>query len=104
MLYIPSAGVSAIPNASRVCGTLERVVPEDDGYGTVWEIAIDEAQDVDDMPNFAQPYVGALIRAWMHPQLHSDAKEKDKVQACVAYRGDAHGGRFVVIDDDVHKI
>jgi len=27
-----------------------------------------------------------------------------KVQARVAFRGDARGGRFVLIDDDIHKL
>jgi len=104
VLHVSSAGISVVPNASNVRGTLERVTPESDGYGAVWEIAVDETCDVDGLPNFAQPYVGAMIQAWVHPQLHTNIREKDKVQARVAYRGDARGGRFVLINDDIHRM
>jgi len=103
-LHSLPTGVPVVPNASQVRGTLAHVTPEGDGCGSVWEIAVDETRDVDGMPNFAQPYVGATIQTYIHPRLQTDVQEKDKVQARVAFRGDARGGRFVLIDDDIHKL
>lgn len=104
MLYGSPAAVPVAPNASQVRGIVARVTPEGDGCGSLWEIAVDETRDVDGMPNFAQPYVGTTIQTYIHPRLQTDVREKDRVQARVAFRGDARGGRFVLIDDDVHKL
>jgi len=104
MLQIPSASISVVPNASQVRGTLKHIVPEGSGRGFTWEIAVDETCDIDGLPNFAQAYVGTTIHAYIHPRLHIPIAENDQVQARVAFRGDEHGGRFILIDDDIQRL
>ncbi len=104
MLQMPSASISVAPNASQVRGTLKHIMPEGSGRGSTWEIAVDEACDIDGLPNFAQAYVGTTIHTYIHPQLHFPIAENDKVQARVAFRGDERGGCFVLIDDDVQRL
>lgn len=93
-----------VPNASRVRGRLIGIEPEPDGNGANWEIALDEAQDVDGLPNFARAYTGQVIQVYVHPELQTDVSEKDRLEARVSYRGDERGGRFALVEDDVRKL
>lgn len=104
MLQMPQAGISVVPNASQVRGMVKHIVPDGNGRGSIWEIAVDETCDVDGLPNFAQAYVGTTIHTYVHPKLHPPIAENDKVQARVAFCGDERGGRFVLIDDDIQRL
>ena len=99
----PSA-VPVVPNASRVRGKLVRITPEPGGRGSVWEIAVHEAGDIEGMPNFARDQVGQTIQVYVHPQLQHDLAQADQCEARVAFRGDERGGRFVLVEDDVRKL
>ena len=99
-----ASGAQVKPNASKVRGKLVGIKPEPDGYGANWEIAVDEANDVDDLPNFARSHIGKVIDVYVHPELKSDLIEKDNLEVRVTYRGDERGGRFALIDNDVHKL
>jgi hypothetical protein len=100
----PRANAYVKPNASKVRGKLISIKPEPDGFGSNWEIAVDEAKDVDSLPNFARSHVGQIISVYVHPGLEYDLSEKDNLEAKVTYRGDERGGRFALIEDDVHKL
>ncbi|MBI1743122.1 hypothetical protein HYR54_08665 [Candidatus Acetothermia bacterium] len=99
---MPRAPVT--PNASRVRGQLVRIVPDPSGRGSLWEIAIDRAQDVEGLPNFAQAYVGKTIQVYVHPELKLVLNIGDTLQARIAFRGDERGGQFVLIEDDASKL
>lgn len=100
----PTRGAPVVPNAARIRGRLLRMAPEPDGRGSVWDVAVDEALDVDGLPNLAQPYVGRTIQLFVHQALQHDLAEQARVEARVAYRGDERGGRFALIEDDVRKL
>ena len=97
-------GAQVVPNASRVRGRLVQVQPEPDGYGSVWEVAVDESLDIDGLPNFTRAHVGKTIPVYVHPELEHELTEKDKMEARVTFRGDERGGRFVLTEDDVRKL
>lgn len=98
------SGVPVVPNASRVRGRLVRIKREPGARGSVWEITVDEARDVEGLPNFAQAHVGKIIQVYVHQELHHDLAERDSLEARIAFRGDERGGRFVLIEDDVRKL
>lgn len=98
------AGVPVVPNASQVRGRLIRIKPEPGERGSVWEIAVEEARDVEGFPNFAQAHVGQIIQVYVHPSIQHELAETDRMEARLAFRGDERGGRFVLIDDDVRKL
>ncbi len=92
------SGVPAIPNASVVHGRVVAVKPEPDGYGTVLDIAVDEASGLDGMADFVGGHIGQTIRVYAHPEFRVGVGEGAEVEARVAFRGDARGGRFALID------
>lgn len=98
-----SAEAHVTPNASKVRGKLISIKPEPDGYGSNWEIEVDHADNVGNLPNFARSHVGQIISVYVHPELKHDLMEKDKLEARVTYRGDERSGRFALIEDDVRK-
>ena len=102
MLEMGPLPVAAAPNLAEVRGRLLCIRPEQDGPGTVWEIAVDDAQDVEGLPNYARPYLGKTIAAYAHAQLRSDVREQQPFRAHIAYRGGANGGRFVIVEDAIH--
>ena len=98
------SGAPVVPNAGKVIGRLLRITPEPTGHGSVWEIAVEDSRDVDDLPNFTKSHVGGAISVYVHPQLKHDLSETDRLEARVAFRGDERGGRFVLVDDDLRKL
>jgi hypothetical protein len=98
------AAVPVVPNASQIRGRLLQIQPEQGSGGAVWTIAVDEADDVEGMPNFARAHVGQPIEVYVHPELHPALAERDPLEARVAFRGDEQGGRFVIVNDDLHKL
>jgi len=100
----PMARAQVKPNASKVRGEIISIRPEPDGFGSNWKIAVAEAKDVDNLPNFARPYVGQIISVYIHPELKHNLSEKDQLEARVTYRGDERGGRFALVEDDVRKL
>jgi hypothetical protein len=92
-----------MPNAGRIRGEIVLVEPEADGFGSTWEVAVRSVQDVPGFANFARSYLGGTLRLYVHPGLQDRAAVHDHIAAKVAFRGDERGGRFVVLDDDLHK-
>jgi hypothetical protein len=97
-------GVSVVPNASTVRGSLTRILPEAEGDGAIWEIRVDEAKDAGGLANFVRAYVGKPIHVYVQPHLQHHLAENDRLEARIAFRGDEHGGRFVLIGDDIHRL
>ncbi len=104
MLEMRPPQVAAAPNLAEVRGRLLCIRPEQGGPGTVWEIAVDDTQDVEGLPNYARPYLGKTIAAYAHAQLRSDLREQQRFRARLAYRGGANGGRFVIVEDAVQAL
>jgi hypothetical protein len=98
------AGVSVVPNASRVRGQLVRIAPDRGGRGSFWKVAVRETHDIPGMPNFAAAHVGKTINIYVHPELKSALKKGDDLEARVAYRGDERGGLFALVEDDVRRL
>jgi hypothetical protein len=98
------SGVPAKPNEARVRGKLLRAAPAGDGRGSLWDLALDEAHDIEGLPNFARSYVGRTISVYAQRDLPAGAAASDRLEAHVAWRGDERGGRFVLVDDDVRKL
>ncbi len=101
--FRPSS-VPVIPNASRVRGRILRIRPAPSGKGSIWEVSVDDAQSIGTSPNFVQPYIAKTIPVYVHPELGGDFAEMEAIEARVAFRGDEHGGRFVLVEDDVRKL
>lgn len=62
-----------------------------------------EVRDVDGMANFVQSEVGKNIEVYVHPAMDANLAASDSIEAQVAFRGDEHGGRFVLTNDEVRK-
>jgi hypothetical protein len=92
-----------MPNAGRIRGEIVRIQPEADGFGSIWEVALREVQDVRGFANFARGYLGGTVALYVQPGLQDRAAVHDSISAKVAFRGDERGGRFVVLDDEVRK-
>lgn len=97
-----SHAVPVVPNASQIRGQLRQIRPEPDGRGAVWTIRVDAAHDVEGMPNFARAYVGQPIEVYVHPELRPMLTEQNSLEARVAFRGDERGGRFVLLNAELH--
>ena len=93
---------SVVPNESKVRGRLLSIKPETGGEGSVWEIAVEKAEDVGDKPNFAKSHVGETISVYVNPEDEHSIAEQDEIEAHISYRGDEHGGRFA-LSGDVQK-
>jgi len=88
--------VSAVPNAARVQGRVQRVQAEPEG-GAVWQLAVAGADDVSGYPNFVRDQVGQTIAVFVPSGTAPAVKAGDSVEAEVTFRGDEHGGRFAVV-------
>ena len=98
------SGVAVVPNASRVRGRLLRVSTESGSHGSVWDIAVEAAHDIEGLPNFVKDHVGKTIQVYVQPHVQSKLAEKDTLEARVAFRGDERGGRFVLSADKARKV
>ena len=99
-----SLGVPAAPNASRVRGRLVSIRPGPEGQGAIWEIAVAESEDVDNLPNFGRVQIGRTISVYVHPGSSHALAENDAVEARVAFQGDERGGAFFLIEDDARRL
>jgi hypothetical protein len=93
-----------VPNASRVRGRLVHIRPDPGGDGSIWELAVAEALDIDDLPNFVAKATGQTISVYVPAGLRAALHEADLIEARVAYRGDQRGGRFALVEDDVRRL
>lgn len=105
MLGSPSTPARApvMPNAGRIRGEIVRILPEADGFGSTWKVSVQDVQDVAGFANFARNYLGRTLELFVHPGLENQAAVHDNIAAKIAFRGDEHGGRFVVLDDDLRN-
>jgi hypothetical protein len=92
-----------MPNAGRIRGQVVGIQPEADGFGSTWEVSVQDVQDVPGFANFARNYLGRTLELFVHPGLKDRAAVHDNIAAKIAFRGDERGGRFVVLDDDLRK-
>jgi hypothetical protein len=104
MIGPPKRQAPVVPNASRVRGRLVHIRPDPEGDGSVWELTVAEALDVDDLPNFVATATGQTISVYVHAGLRTALHEADLIEARVAYRGDQRGGRFTLVQDDVRRL
>jgi hypothetical protein len=104
MMAPPKRQAPVVPNASRVRGRLVHIRPDPAGDGTIWELAVAEALDIDDLPNFVATAAGQTISVYVHAGIRAALHEADSIEARVAYRGDQHGGRFALVGDDVRRL
>jgi hypothetical protein len=104
MAFSRPAAAPVVPNASVVEGKLLKIIPEPDGNGEVWDVAVERAAAAPPLPNFAQPYEGKTVQVYVHPDFKHSLQANDPVEARVAYRGDERGGRFVLQDDAARKL
>jgi hypothetical protein len=102
MAPIQKSAVSVQPNEARIRGKIVGV--KRDGAGSSWEVAVEEARDVEGMPNFAQSEVGKNIEVYVHPEFETTLAPEDSFEARIAFRGDERGGRFVLAHDDFRKL
>ncbi len=94
-------GVNVAPNECKVRGKVIKIEPGPEGLGTIWRVEVSEAQDVDNLPNFARRHVGKLVSILVHPKMKKEVKESDLIEAHVSFQGDARSGAFFLINDDV---
>ncbi len=99
-----SSNVSVVPNASKVRGVLLQIKPEPDGWGSVWELALNNTCSIPELPNFVNDYVGRIIEVFVPPRPRHNVKERDEIEAKVAFRGDEKSGRFVLVEGEAHKV
>src|SRR5262245_50822362 len=98
------ARVPVAPNACQVRGRVKQVAADPDGRGAVWSLTVSDAVDLPGYPNFGRDQVGQTISVFVPKGTAPDVAPHDTVEARVAFRGDEHGGRFVVVEDDARKI
>jgi hypothetical protein len=97
------ARAPVIPNSGRISGEIVQIQPEADGFGSTWEVSVRDVEDVPGFTNFARSYLHGTLALYVHPGLQDWAVVHDHIVAKVTFRGDERGGRFVVVDDDLHK-
>jgi hypothetical protein len=88
------SGVPAAPNECVVRGRINRISPSPEGEGHLWELKVEETDDVEGMRNFARTRVGDEISIFVPPGAARSLKKGDRVEARLSYEGDEHGGMF----------
>jgi hypothetical protein len=97
-------GVPAAPNASVVRGTITSAGPAPGGEGRVWELKVEETDDVGEMRNFARTRVGEEISVLVPPGEAKGLKKGDRVEAHLSYEGDERGGTFLLKEKGARKL
>ena len=98
-----SYSVSAAPNESLVRGKVLRVRPAPGGAGIVWEVEIQEAENVGNLANLARSRVGECIPIYVHPDLKVEIREGNVIEARVFFEGDERGGVFFLKGEDIRR-
>jgi hypothetical protein len=101
--YPSLARAPVMPNAGRIRAQVLRIQPEADGFGSTWEVSVQDVKDVPGFANFARSYLDSTLALYVHSGLQGRAAVHDTIAAEIAFRGDERGGRFVVLDDDLQK-
>jgi|RhiMetdeSRZDD1v2_1073273.scaffolds.fasta_scaffold701167_2 hypothetical protein len=96
--------VTAIPNESKIHGQLIDITSGPEGMGYVWKIKVDGSSDVKDLPNLTRMHIGKIITIYVHPGLKKQLAKADTIEARVSFQGDAQGGAFFLLGDDVCKL
>ena len=97
-------GVPAAPNECVVRGRISRVGPSPEGEGRIWELKVEEAEDVGGMRNFARTRVGEEISVLVPPGEAKGLKKGDRVEARLSYEGDERGGTFFLKEKGARKL
>ena len=97
-------GVSAAPNACKVKGELLSKKKGPDGQSEIWEVKVEKAENVDELPNFGQNRVGEVIKVIVPPDTEHKLAEGDRLKVKLAYEGSEHGGEFFLQDGQVRKL
>jgi hypothetical protein len=95
----PSVRPRAVPvvaNAARVRATIVDTRADSNGR-RVSHLKVNRADDVHGLPNFVKSNVGQVIEVLLPGKSAGDVGTSDEVEAQLAYRGNEHGRRFVVI-------
>ncbi len=88
-----------MPNASQVRGRLVQIITDPVSESPVWVISVEEAADVEGLPNFVQPYVGSQIHVLTPSSLERRPAPGDQITVRIAFHGDERGGRFVLVEE-----
>jgi hypothetical protein len=97
-------GVPAAPNECLVRGHVKSVAPSPEGDGRLWELKVEEAEDVGGMRNFALSRVGEEISVSVPPGEAKGVKKGDRVEARLSYEGDERGGIFFLKEKGARKL
>lgn len=97
-------GVPAAPNECVVRGPVKSVGPSPGGEGHLWELKVEEADDVGGMRNFARARVGEEISVLVPPGEAKGIKKGDRVEARLSYEGDERGGTFLLKEGGARKL
>jgi hypothetical protein len=94
----------AAPNESVIRGKMVSVRPAPGGAGCIWDVEVLESRDVAPLANFARSRVGEAIPVYIHPDLKTELKPGDLLEARVFFQGDERSGAFFLKDDDVRGL
>ena len=97
-------GVNAAPNACKVKGELVSKKKGPDGQSEVWEVKVEAAESIEEMPNFAQNRVGEIITVVVPPDTEHKLAKGDRLKAKLAFEGNEYGGEFFLQDGQVRKL
>jgi hypothetical protein len=99
-----SYGVSAAPNACQVKGELLSKKKGPDGRSEIWKVKVEAAENVDELPNFAESRVGEVITVIIPPDTKHRLAKGDRLKARLAFEGNEHGGEFFLQGGQVRKL
>ncbi|HLL71447.1 MAG TPA: hypothetical protein VK363_08440 [Pyrinomonadaceae bacterium] len=97
-------GVSAAPNACKVKGELVNRKKGADGQSEIWEVRVEAAESVEQLPNFAESRVGEVITVIVPPDTEHKLAEGDRLKVKLAFEGSEHGGEFFLQGGQVRKL
>jgi hypothetical protein len=97
--YVPTA-----PNEGLLRGKLLSVRKAPGGVGHVWQVDVEESENVGDLPNFVRPNVGSPITIYVHPGLKARLRKGERIEARVSFQGDERCGAFFLHGDDVRTL
>jgi len=97
-------GVPAAPNECVVRGPVKSNRPSPEGAGRLWEMTVEETDDVEGRRNFARARVGEEISVLVPPGEAKGVKKGDRVEARLSYEGDERGGTFILKEGGARRL
>lgn len=102
----PSLGyVPVVPNASLVTGTVEGIAQPQPFALPVLELAVQRAEDIEDLANFVAEEVGKTIPIYLRGEAPEEwPMLRSKVRLRVEFRGDESGGGYYAHVEDLEEV